>query len=215
MIRRVQLFAKSSAVNSAMFIKQYLYRLPVDYDMARIRDRIAARAPLWNDVPGLVFKAFATQECGHHGAGANCYASIYLWRHEEAALNFVFSERFQNVVDTFGRPDVETWMAVDARSGPSQHPAFLCREDYDVSRGSSLAAFRDAERKRNIVTAAAPQTFAAMVGLNLDQWRLARFVLASEPLPVNERGLAFEIAYLAQPRVCQLGDRDERDQTCR
>ncbi len=45
-----------------MLIARYRHRLPADYDMDRIRDRIAARRPAWDDAPGLVFKAV-------HGGG--------------------------------------------------------------------------------------------------------------------------------------------------
>lgn len=187
-----------------MFLKQYLHRLPIDYDMAKIRSRVRDRGPLWDDTQGLLFKAFAVQERGHHGAQSNSYASIYSWLFEESALEFIFSDRFQSVMDTFGRPDIETWIAIDARRGTSERPAFLSREDVDVPPGTSLSCLRDAEKEQNISTAAGPDAFAAIVGLNINQWRLVRFVLTAKPPATNEHCRVFEVAHLAKPGISLL-----------
>lgn len=51
-----------------MFAMQYSHRLAADHDMQGIRQRAARRGPLWDDTPGLAFKAFVSQERGVTGA---------------------------------------------------------------------------------------------------------------------------------------------------
>ena len=42
-----------------MLSKQYIHRLPADYDIGHVRERAARRGPLWDAAPGLGFKAFS------------------------------------------------------------------------------------------------------------------------------------------------------------
>ncbi|MGT2485866.1 DUF4865 family protein [Methylobacterium oryzae CBMB20] len=57
-----------------MLIARYRHRLPADYAMDRIRARVAARAPAWDAVPGLVFKALTIEDRAR-GAADNAYSS--------------------------------------------------------------------------------------------------------------------------------------------
>ena len=41
-----------------MIAMQYSFVLPADYDMAIVRERIAVKGKLLDDLPGLAFKAY-------------------------------------------------------------------------------------------------------------------------------------------------------------
>ncbi|HEV2674195.1 MAG TPA: DUF4865 family protein, partial [Aliidongia sp.] len=62
-----------------MYAMQYELDLPADYDTTVIRQRVAAKAPLLDDFPGLGLKAYLLRERGVDGAEVNHYAPFYLW----------------------------------------------------------------------------------------------------------------------------------------
>ena len=113
-----------------MFAKQYSHRLPADYDMNVIRRRAAQLGPLWDHAEGLLFKAFIAQE-----HGGNVYSSVYLWADPLQAADFLLGERFQKVLDSFGRPHIESWLPLDVQRGPAQNALSLYREEWALEPG--------------------------------------------------------------------------------
>jgi hypothetical protein len=182
-----------------MLVTQYTHRLPADYDMTRIRHRAASRGPDW-DVPGLIFKGFLIREKGKLGAAGNAYSSLYLWRDADAFAEMIAGPRFQAVLDTFGRPPVETFIVLASASGPARDAAFVHRADELVPAGADLATLKEQEVKAANEIAARGETFAAVTALDVSGWRISRFVLsastAQDALPQAAR---YEIAYLAKP----------------
>jgi len=187
-----------------MFAMQYSHRLPADYDMQRIRTRAAQRGPLWDATEGLVFKAFVAQDRGRHGAVGNLYASVYLWRDEAAAASFLLGERFQAVIDAFGRPRVETWLPLDARAGGAAKAVSLYREEQALDAALDRAQLQADEAARNQRIAAQPDTLAVWTALDLQAWRLLRFTLSSAPPDAARGGVVYEVLYLAQPGLAGL-----------
>jgi hypothetical protein len=120
MLRRKLIISRNHE-EFAMLAKQYSHRLPSSYDMGIIRERAARRGPLWDATEGLGFKAFVARERGRYGATANVYSAVYLWLDVEQTADFFMGSRFQNVIDDFGRPDVETWLPLDARVALAAH----------------------------------------------------------------------------------------------
>lgn len=188
-----------------MFMMQYRHRLPTDYDMKKIRARAIERGPAYDDRPALVFKSFSIEEQGKLGAVHNAYSSLYLWFQTDAVVDFLWHEGFQNVFDTFGRPVVETWIAIDARKGKTDSAAMLYREDKDIPLGMKLSDLRRSETERNMDNAQKPDVVASVVGIDLSTWRLTRFTLSQTPLGGTEDRLAYEVAYLAKPGLAKLG----------
>lgn len=195
-----------------MLSMQYTHRLPADYDMNLIRRRAAQRGPLWDDAAGLAFKAFAIRERGRHGSQGNAYASVYLWLDTGAATDFLTDERFQNVIDGFGRPAVETWLPLDARAaegaGAGRVARTLYREDLPVPDGSSRSALRAEEIRRNDALLQRPDTVAVITSLDVSSWRLLRLTLSSgtpdDASHGAHAGASYEILHLASPGVARL-----------
>lgn len=184
-----------------MILTRYRHPLPADYDMGRIRSRIAARGPLWDDAPGLVFKAF-TLEDRARGASANAYASLYLWRASSAAANFFAGPAFESVIETFGRPRTEVWLPFALSAGPAAGARSLAIAERSLPPRADLAAERRAEIEQGAALATEPDVLAVVSGLDLTSWSLVRFVLRAEaPAP----GIP-EIAHLAAPGISVLRD---------
>ena len=187
-----------------MLAKQYTHRLPVDYDMGRIRQRAATRGPLWDNTEKLAFKGFVARERGQYGANNNAYASVYLWLDARGAADFIMDDRFQAVIDTFGRPRIETWLPLDARKGPARQARALYREDLDLSETTDRAALRAAEIARNDGLAVQADTLAAVTALDPWSWRLIRLTLSADLPDASRPGTAYKVLHLAQPGLAQL-----------
>jgi hypothetical protein len=182
-----------------MLAKQYTHRLPADQDMGRIHERAARLGPLWDATEHLIFKAFVTRERGRLGAPGHAYGSIYLWQDAAAAADFVFGERFRNVIDSFGRPQIETWLPFDARRGRALDARSLYREDILLDDTTDLAALRRAEIERNADDAAQADTLAVVSAVDPSSWRLVRLTLSADVPGTARPGIAYRILYLARP----------------
>ena len=118
-----------------MCIARYAHRLPADYDLGLIRTRVETRGQQWNATPGLYFKAFLLRERDRFGAAANSYTSLYLWRDADPFRDFLAARAdaqtnsFMTVTSSFGRPQIDTWLPLDARRGRQSAGSILrlCR----------------------------------------------------------------------------------------
>ncbi|MCJ2056510.1 DUF4865 family protein [Methylobacterium sp. J-048] len=183
-----------------MLVARYRHRLPADYPMERIRARIAERAPAWDAMPGLVFKAVTIEE-RVRGAAANAYSSLYLWRDAGAAADFLVGSGFRAVIESFGRPHVETWLAFDVSLGAAATTVALSEEMRPVGPDADLTRLRETEQARGRDLAAQPGILASVAGLDPMAWRLTRFTLHADPTDARPQA---EVAYLAAPGLAAL-----------
>nr|WKF56504.1 hypothetical protein HUO10_000962 [Paraburkholderia busanensis] len=187
-----------------MFAKQYSHRLPSSYDMGIIRERATRRGPLWDATEGLGFKAFVVRERGRFGATANVYSAVYLWLDAEQTADFFMGARFQNVIDDFGRPEVETWLPLDARKGPAQQALSLYREEQPIGEHDDRARLRAEHAAGNRRIAERDDTVAVVSALDVANWRLIRLTLSSAA-PVESGGCTvYEVLHLARPGIARL-----------
>ncbi|AMP00058.1 hypothetical protein CAter282_2199 [Collimonas arenae] len=187
-----------------MFAIQYSHRLPANYNMQQIRDRATTLGPKWDAIEGMIFKAFIAQERGVNGAAGNLYGAVYLWQDADATARFLMGERFQGVIDSFGRPQVENWLPLDARIGPAQKALSLYREESPIDAAADRTALLVAEQERNRRIAAQPDSVAVWTVLDVNAWRLIRFRMSSQAPDVAKGAAVYEILYLAKPGLSRL-----------
>jgi hypothetical protein len=189
-----------------MIAKQYPIALPADYDMNIIRRRVASRGPAYDNFPGLGFKAFLISERGRGGAVVNQYAPFYVWRDAEAIWDFVAGEGFRGIIDSFGRPNVLTWLTWGVAVRPGLQPGAIrsaTRKDIPVPTKLDLAAFRQQEISE--MTAALhrdPVIGARVVAVNIERWALVRFTLWSCDVDQLDRPPTtecYEVLHLSAP----------------
>lgn len=186
-----------------MLIAHYEHRLPADYDLDIIRNRATQRGALWNDVPELYFKAFLLREAGKFGAAGHSYSSLYLWRNEAAFADFL-SSRFRSVIDSFGRPRIDTRFALDARKGQGRRARLAYVEEIDIPGNADLAEIMATEIERNREVASRPAIVAATVGVDAQQWRITRVQLTEGELDPGSGAAAYQVLYLASPLLDEL-----------
>jgi hypothetical protein len=182
----------------------YAHRLPADYDTAIIHARARERGALWDDTPELYFKGFLLREAGRHGATENNYASLYLWRNDQAFRDFLAQGRYRNVTNSFGRAGIQAQIALDARKGRAQTARFASLEEIDIPADADLDAALERETGRVREEAARPGTVAAVASLDPLRWRITRILLAEDEARVRDTGTVHQILHLARPLLHTL-----------
>ncbi|AOJ41815.1 DUF4865 domain-containing protein [Burkholderia sp. AU33423] len=189
---------------SIMLTAYYVHRLPADYDLDIIRNRVRERGRLWDDTPDLVFKGFLLREAGRYGATENGYASLYLWRNEQAFAGFVTDGRYRVVTDSFGRAPIDVQVALDARKGSASTGRFVRLEAIDIPADADLDATLAQEVERNRDVAARQGTVAAAVSLDPLRWRLTRVHVSEREPDDRSAGTVYQILHLARPLLDTL-----------
>lgn len=187
-----------------MFAMQYSHRLPSDYNMAVIQHRAQTRGHLWDDTPGLIYKAFVAQRRGQCGAKGNVYASVYLWQDVAEASRFITGERFENVIDTFGKPEIDTWLPLDARRGAATSARTLYRETVPISAAANLRDASQIAIAENRRVAELRDTVAVWTALDVRAWQWVRFTLSADAPDMTRASTIYEILYLAEPKGTAL-----------
>ncbi|WP_175978392.1 DUF4865 family protein [Burkholderia sp. BCC1047] len=187
-----------------MLTAYYVHRLPADYDLDIIRQRVRERGRPWDDTPDLLFKGFLLREAGRHGAAENGYASFYLWRNEQAFARFVTDGRYRVVTDSFGRAPIDTQVALDARKGSASTGRFARLEAIEIPADADLDAALAREIERNREAAARQGVVAAAVSLDPLRWRLTRALVTEHEPDDGGAGTVYQVLHLARPLLDTL-----------
>jgi hypothetical protein len=195
---------------SSMIIAHYRHRLPENYDDGPIRALTKERSPLWDARPELYFKAFLLRQAGRSGAIANSFSSLYLWRQDGAYRDWLVNGGYKTVTNVFGRAEIETHFALDARKGPGYQARFGYTEDLDIPLDGDLTAAFAREIERNREIAAQRDTVASTVGVDTRNWKITRIQLSTNEPNGNGNTVAYQILHLARPFLDTLPKGDDR-----
>lgn len=175
-----------------MIAMQYSFVLPADYDMGVIRERIATRGPLLDNLPGLVFKAYL-----HAAEPEHVYAPFYLWRDEEAMHGFLDGPAFAGVARAFGWPSVKTWTPWHATVSDEVRAArFATHGDALIAPYSALSEVRS-QQEALARQALARGALAVVVGFEPVTWTITRLCLWRDAPPGGER--VYHVGHVSAP----------------
>jgi hypothetical protein len=180
-----------------MIAMQYSFVLPADYDMAIVRERIAAKGKLLDNLPGLVFKAYL--HAGRGAAAENAYAPFYLWRDEEAMHGFLNGDGFAGVAQAFGWPSVRTWTPWHASVGDDVRQArHATRAIEPIAPYSVLAELRERELAYAL-QARERGALAVVIGFEPVNWTIVRLCLWRDAPPADAREQVYQVGHLSAP----------------
>lgn len=153
-----------------MLAMQYSMRLPQNFDVQSVYERVSSRSPLFANLPGLSHKFYLYDHEEHF------YAPLYIWQDHQAAHQFVMEDLFSGFVDTFGRPRVRTWNVLEFDYGQADIvPKFVCSSLDKVDPNNNLQQMADTESLRHQRLLCARNIYANLILLDTDRWELARF----------------------------------------
>lgn len=165
-----------------MIIMQYRFTLPADYDMSIIEQRIENGGPKLDGFTGLLFKAFlfARRDDPLLCAQENRYAPLYVWKHAEAMTQFLQSPGFSRLIQDFGWPTINTWLALRVPSLEEiRNKPFLAITKQPIPPHTDLAAL-------NLT--------GELCGWDVSQWQRLEVDFLHSPLPGGDN---YRVGYLA------------------
>ncbi|WP_030672823.1 DUF4865 family protein [Streptomyces sp. NRRL B-1347] len=188
-----------------MHALQYEITLPADYDMAVIRERVAAKGHLLNAFPGLGFKAYLMRERGVDGSPVNQYAPFYLWNTAEGMNSFLWGPGFQGLSDDFGRPVVQHWMALAYEAGPAVDaaPKAAVRHRTPLPQGARIADLATGLLDDAAVLSCVDGAVGVVVAVDPRHWEAVTFSLWAGAAPA-ERGEVFQVLHCSTPEWDRL-----------
>jgi hypothetical protein len=182
-----------------MIAMQYSISLSDDFGTQKIRARVQARFSLFDKMKGLAHKSYL------FNGQDRLYAPFYIWRSHDAAREFLLSDIFQDVSDTFRRPRVRMWniFSYDIFDH-SMTPTFAVREVDPVPAEQRLAAMATAERHAHDLLRGKPGLHSHAVALDADRWELVRFSLWRDEASAPDRFTAdtvqtYDVLHLSTP----------------
>ncbi|MBL4666645.1 MAG: DUF4865 family protein, partial [Sneathiella sp.] len=123
---------------------QYSVRLPSEYNLDKVYERVSLRGPMFEGCPGLAHKFYLYEKEEH------LYAPLYIWENTQSAQDFLMNSLFGDVVQDFGRPRVHIWQILEFAYGPSAlEPVTMTAEVDKVSSKESLSLLKDTETERH------------------------------------------------------------------
>jgi hypothetical protein len=187
----------------------YDIRLPRDYDMTVIRERVATRGHALDRLPGLGLKAYLVRDVAN-GAPLSSYSPLYLWTDEDAAARFLWGGGgFAGIVRDFTRPPVQTWVGGAFLPGAGVLDGPPTRALLTSTRLAPDAALEDVtSRARDLVAeqAALATTHSAAFLVDPASWTLTHVALhlddvGHDPTPQTA---SFEVLHLSTPEIGAL-----------
>ena len=138
------------------------------------------------------------QVAGEHGATRNAYGSLYLWKDPTAFSQFLTGPRFQNVISTFGRPSVETYLPVALASGRSMAANFVSFAFAETPSEQPLADMQEIESTFVSVSQSDQECVFQLSAMDTERWRISRVRISATPGLVSGNEL-YQIAHFARP----------------
>lgn len=189
-----------------MTAMQYSFTLPADYDMAIIDRRIREKGPLLDNLPGLKFKAYLTARKGDAATGSrdNFYAPFYVWNNDEGLSDFLTGPGFSAVTESFGWPQVKTWVSWRADMSPDVRKArFATKEIIQTDPYAPLAEIRRQESEEAAREVASGEALASVASFEPTSWTRVRFrLLADLPKDGLRPGVqAYNVGHLSVPNA--------------
>lgn len=85
---------------------QYTIKLPTDYDMNIIRQRVQKTGHLMDGFEDLFLKVYLISEKSE-GQLFNSYCPLYIWKETNGMTKFIFDGYFDNILTSFGWQNIE------------------------------------------------------------------------------------------------------------
>lgn len=85
-----------------MIAMQYKIKLPNDFDMNVVRQRVKDNGHKTDGFCDLLFKAYLISENTKEQLNNNEYAPLYLWKQNNGMNKFIFEGFYDNILSSFG-----------------------------------------------------------------------------------------------------------------
>ena len=180
-----------------MIAMHYAIDLPSDYDMEIVRRRVRDNGHKTDGFNGLKMKAYLIAEKGKYGNSRNQYAPFYVWETVEGMNEFLLEGPFDNILQSFGCPQVRTWFVIRAAIRKAASPG-IARVDF-----SPLSPYSDlngATGTEGETAGKLPESTSFVSAYNPASWEMCRAWLAPSGAGLeggSHSGLVYDIHHIS------------------
>ena len=119
---------------------QYTIKLPSDYDMDIIRQRVRNTGHLMDGFDDLFFKVYLISEKSE-GQLFNSYCPLYIWKNTNGMTKFIFDGYFDHILNSFGWQNIEIGLK-----------SFTIHEQMQTNESGKVVIFNPDKWKKCIFT---------------------------------------------------------------
>ncbi len=177
-----------------MHAMQYHVKLPSDYNMKIIRDRVRLNGYKTDGFKNLILKAYLISQTTNNCI-TNTYSPLYLWRNSEGMTEFIFNGFYDNVISSFGWQNINIGVIYSMNITDSvKHSHYALEEYIDIFPTLSL---KEIEIKK--LFRIFDNTVAEIIIYNPDKWKFVKYsFIENLPKSLNPNIKIYDILYISQ-----------------
>ncbi len=177
-----------------MHAMQYEIKLPSNYDMEVIKERVKLNGYRTNGFNDLLIKAYLIKQCDEINI-TNVYSPLYIWKSSQGMTNFVFNGYYDNILTSFGWQEINIGVPflVDIDENVKQSK-YVIEEYVDINPTFSLA---NLEIKSEFICF--DNKLAEIIIYNPEKWKFVKFSFVDKfPLYMDKKLEYYEILHISQ-----------------
>lgn len=168
---------------------QYTIKLPADYDMDIIRQRVQNTGHLMDGFDDLFFKVYLISEKSE-GQLFNSYCPLYIWKNTNGMTKFIFDGYFDHILNSFGWQNIEIGITSSVEiSDHFDSSKYATLEVIDIEVSESLKSFAIHEQMQT-------NKSGKVVIFNPDKWKKCIFTFYTNKPDIQLP--TFEILHISQ-----------------
>lgn len=177
-----------------MHAMQYEIKLPSDYNMGEIRERVQLNGFKTNGFKDLFIKAYLISQ-----TNSNCitktYSPLYLWKNSEGMNDFIFKGYYDNIISSFGWQNINIGITFSVNIYNNiKNSQFVVEEYIDIHPRFSLKNLdidKEFHSFYNVV--------ADFVIYNPDKWKFVKYSFVEEITgTINNKMKIYEVLHISK-----------------
>lgn len=178
-----------------MIAMQYNVKLPSDYDMSIIKNRVKNNGYKTDGFLDLSMKAYLIAEFGKHGNIQNEYAPFYLWKGAEGMNHFLLDGPFNNILNSFGWTPVNTWVVLHQKIEKHDSKQYAVITKLPVLPRLDFSDLQDKAKRIFDTDCNNASTTCSIVAYNPTTWQLCHFLLSADSQEMEHRATGTSLVY--------------------
>lgn len=173
-----------------MHAMQYHVKLPSDYNMEIIRDRVRLNGYKTDGFKNLIIKAYLISQTTSNCI-TNTYSPLYLWRSSEGMTEFIFNGFYDNVISSFGWQNINIGVIYSMNITDSVKHSL-----YALSTFSYFISKRNRNQKLFRIF---DNAVAEIIIYNPDKWKFVKYsFIENLPKSLNPNIKIYDVLYISQ-----------------
>lgn len=179
-----------------MIATQYRIKLPSDYDMRIIKDRVKNNGYKTDGFEDLKFKLYLITEKGKNKNLQNSYCPLYIWKDSNGLNKFLFNGFYDNIITSFGWQKVNVGIPlIDTTTYKIKDCKYVFEIAREIQTQESLNNFKD-KIEKDIPSIKESEI---IVIYNPDKWKYHVFYFTDDLSKIKSlEGIIYDVLHVSQ-----------------